>query len=291
MKEADLLELTRELLGEAPKEVIEHQFELVRYRLRRLRTQLGFELIGVGEHLADYGVSAQTLGQLERDATPNTIGHYVRLAAFYGTTTDYLYGVPWCGNPLRDPYSGMDLEATGLRITDPPMAIVHPNEPEIYKRLRFTRLALGLEIKDVAKDLAQYSLREQYIGRLERNEFPRSTGHIIRLAAFYGTTTDYLSAAPWCLNPFRNPALAMTTESVIISRMVDRYPRAVRETMVASLVSQAGIFSSLLEQARENVVLRVKLAEYGALLTDEDRLISDSAVAERIDELLASDLG
>lgn len=291
MREADLLELTRELLGEAPKEVIEHQFELVRLRLRKLRMQLGFELIGVGEHLADYGVSAQTLGQLERDATPNTIGHYVRLAAFYGTTTDYLYGVPWCNNPLRDPYSKIDLEGAGLRFTDPPMAIVHPNEPEIYKRLRFIRTALGLEIKDVAKDLSQYSLREQYIGRLERNEFPRSTSHIIRLAAFYGTTTDYLSAAPWCVHPFRNPALAMTTESVIIGRMVDRYPRSVRETMVASLLSQAGIFSSLLDQARENVILRVKLAEYGARLTDEDRLISDSAVTERVEQMIAGEFG
>ena len=157
---------------------------------------------------------------------------------------------------------------------------------EIHRRLRKTRKDLGLELKDAA---AQIGLVSQYLGQLEMNRAPGVWEHIVNLAHIYGTTTDYLLNAPWAQNPERIPGSAHTKEAMAAMRIIDRYPPAVRVVLLESLEKLAEVMSSLVDQARENIQLRLTLSEYSARLTEEEIRVSDSTVAERLAQLLATD--
>lgn len=159
---------------------------------------------------------------------------------------------------------------------------------EIHRRLRKTRRDLALDIKDVASDVG---LAPQYLGQLEMNRAPGVWEHIINLARRYGTTTDYLLAAEWAQNPERIPGSANTKEAMAAMRIFDRYPPAVRVVLLESLERLAGVMSTLVDQARENVQLRLTLAEYSARLTEEEIRVSDAAVAERLAQLLTTEDG
>ena len=162
------------------------------------------------------------------------------------------------------------------------------NYDEIHLRLRKTRRDLGLDIKDVANDVG---LAPQYLGQLEMNRAPGVWEHIINLARRYNTTTDYLLAAEWANNPERIPGSATTKEAMEAMRIFDRYPPAVRVVLLESLERLAGVMSTLVDQARENVHLRFTLAEYSSRLTQEEIRVSDAAVAERLAQLLTTDRG
>ncbi len=157
---------------------------------------------------------------------------------------------------------------------------------EVHRRLRSTRKSLGLEIKDAA---AMVGLVPQYLGQLEMNRSPGVWEHIVNLAGAYGTTTDYLLDAPWAKNPERIPGSAHTKEAMEAMRIIDQYPPAVRVVLLESLQKLAEVMSSLVEQARENIQLRLTLSEYSTRLTEEEIRISDSTVAERLAQLLSAD--
>lgn len=157
---------------------------------------------------------------------------------------------------------------------------------EVHRRLRSTRKSLGLEIKDAA---AMVGLVPQYLGQLEMNRAPGVWEHILNLAGIYNTTTDYLLNAPWANNPERIPGSAHTKEAMQAMRIIDQYPPAVRVVMLESLQKLAEVMSSLVEQARENIQLRLTLSEYSTRLTEEEIRISDSTVAERLAQLLTAD--
>jgi len=157
---------------------------------------------------------------------------------------------------------------------------------EIHKRLRQTRKSLDLELKDAA---AVIGIDPQYLGQLEMNRSPGVWEHIVNLANVYGTTTDYLLDAPWAKNPERVPGSAHTKEAMDAMRIIDQYPPAVRVVLLESLQKMADVMSSLVEQARENIQLRLTLSEYSTRLTEEEIRISDSTVAERLAQLLTTD--
>lgn len=154
---------------------------------------------------------------------------------------------------------------------------------EVHKRLRQTRERLGLEIKDAAADVG---LIAQYLGQLEMNRTPGVWEHIVNLARRYNTTTDYLLAAEWANNSERVPGSANTREAMEAMRIIDQYPPAVRAVLLESLRKLADTMSSLVDQARENIQLRLTLAEYSARLTEEEIRVSDSTVAELLAQML-----
>lgn len=153
----------------------------------------------------------------------------------------------------------------------------------IHSRLRSTRENLGLGIVEVGEDTG---IAPQYLGQLELNRTPGVWSHILRLAAHYETTTDYLLGAAWCLNSLRNPNSAHTNEAMRAMEILDSYPPAVRMALLTGLESQAKVFARLVDQATENIQLRLSLADFATHLTPEQIRVSDATVAERIAQLL-----
>ena len=169
-----------------------------------------------------------------------------------------------------------------------PRDIVTIDYNKVHYRLRDTREQAELPLIVVAEDLG---IGPQYLGQLELNRDPNVWAHIVALAGYYGTTTDYLLGVPWCNNRERQPGTARTNEAIAAMDLIDGYPPAVREAMLESLRSLARVFSSLVDQARENITLRLALAEYATRLSADDITISDSTVAERLAQLLTSENG
>lgn len=159
---------------------------------------------------------------------------------------------------------------------------------EVHRRLRNIRKDAGLNLNEVGPDTG---IGEQYLGQMEKDRFLTGWNHIITLAAYYDTTTDYLLAVPWCGNPERNPKAASTSEAIKAGQLLDSFPPAVRAVMLQMIEQQASIFRSLVSQTSENITLRLAIAEYTAMLSPEQLKISESTVAERLTELLATDLG
>lgn len=153
----------------------------------------------------------------------------------------------------------------------------------IHERLRKTRMALGLEVREVA---AEIGLVSQYFGQLEMNRTPNQWNNILQLAGRYGTTTDYLLGAPWAGNPERNPNSAHTLEAMKAMKIIDSYPPAVRAVLLSSLEKLAEVMSKLVDQATENIQLRLTLSEYSTRLTEDEIRVSDATVAERLAQLL-----
>lgn len=164
-----------------------------------------------------------------------------------------------------------------------------------HKRLRKTRLDLKRHYPELGFELAtvgeETGIGEQYLGQLELNRKPGVWAHILMLAAYYGTTTDYLLGAPWAGNPERNPLAAHTTEAARAVEILDSYPPAVRAVLLASLEAQAKVLSKLVDQASENIQLRLALSEYAARLSADDIRVSNAAVEERLMQLLTTDDG
>lgn len=154
-----------------------------------------------------------------------------------------------------------------------------------HERLRKTRLDFGLDIKDVAEHIG---IVPQYFGALEMNRTPGVLENVLRLAAAYDTTMDYLCGAPWASNPERIPGSAHTTEAMAAMRLIDSYPPAVRSVLLESLSRLAEVMKQLVDQAAENISLRLTLSEYSHRLTEDEIRVSDAAVAERLAQLLAA---
>jgi len=158
----------------------------------------------------------------------------------------------------------------------------------IHSRLRSTRESLGLEILTVGEVTG---IGAQYLGQLELNRTPGVWAHILKLADYYETTVDYLLGAAWCNNSKRVPNSARTNEALRAMEIMDQYPPAVRQALLASMESQAKVFSRLVDQATENIQLRLSLADLVTHLTPEQIRVSESTVAERIAQLLARENG
>lgn len=161
---------------------------------------------------------------------------------------------------------------------------VEIDEDELHRRLRKTRKDLGLELQVVAEAIG---ITAQYLGALEMNRVPGVWSHVLKLAGYYGTTTDFLLGAPWARTPERNPQSAKTKEAMKAIDIIDQYPLAVRDVMLGSLEQQAVVMSALVKQASENIRLRILLEEYASRLTVEEVKISNSTVAERLAQILA----
>lgn len=156
----------------------------------------------------------------------------------------------------------------------------------IHERLRTTRIKLGLDVKEVADDIG---LVPQYFGQLEINRTPNQWNNILQLAGRYKTTTDYLLGAPLAGNPERNPNSAHTSEAMKAMQIMDSYPPAVRAVLLESLEKLAEVMSKLVDQATENLQLRLTLSEYSTRLTEDEIRVSDATVAERLAQLLSRD--
>lgn len=207
---------------------------------------------------------------LDSYAETNSFAYYLFL----------LYDVELMHNLLQEDYELTTSNAL------PAMNKIHMDYDEIHKRLRKTRKALDLELKDAASVI---DIDPQYLGQLEMNRSPGVWEHIVNLAYIYNTTTDYLLDAPWAKNPERIPGSAHTKEAMAAMRIIDQYPPAVRVVLLESLEKLAEVMSSLVDQARENIQLRLTLSEYSTRLTEEEIRVSDSTVAERLAQLLSAD--
>lgn len=122
-------------------------------------------------------ITRSHISYLESGRKMPSIGVVVRIAEVCGVTTDYL---------LRDTVLP-DAVAAHWRVPTPPGALESPPFPTKLHRLRTQR---GLSKSALARELGLAA--HTFIGLLESGRKEPSAAFMVRLADFFGVTTDYL---------------------------------------------------------------------------------------------------
>jgi transcriptional regulator with XRE-family HTH domain len=117
------------------------------------------------------------ISQLEKHRTTPSLNLVVRVALFFGVTIDYL---------LRD---DLPIDAP-IRLGDPETPAPEVHWHHFGEKLRGLRRQHQLTQVDVAKALALGT--QAHISNLESHRKEPSIDLVLRIADFFGVTTDYL---------------------------------------------------------------------------------------------------
>jgi transcriptional regulator with XRE-family HTH domain len=122
-------------------------------------------------------ITRSHISYLEGGRKTPSVGVVVRIAEVFDVTTDYL---------LRDSVPP-DAVAAHWRVLTPPGALESTPFPAKLRRLRTQR---GLSKSALARELGLAA--HTFIGLLETGRKEPSAAFTVRLADFFGVTTDYL---------------------------------------------------------------------------------------------------
>jgi transcriptional regulator with XRE-family HTH domain len=144
-------------------------------KLRYLRTTHGVVQVDLARQLS---LATNThISQLESHRTTPSLNLVVRVALFFGVTIDYL---------IRD-----DLPIdVPILFGDPQTSIPEVHWHHFGEKLRGLRQQRNLKQTDVAQGLALVS--QAHISYLEANRKDPSIDLVLKIADFFGVTTDYL---------------------------------------------------------------------------------------------------
>jgi transcriptional regulator with XRE-family HTH domain len=144
-------------------------------KLRYLRTQHGIVQTQLAHQLA---LATHThISQLEAHKTTPSLHLVIRIALFFGVTIDYL---------IRD---DIPIE-TPIRCSDTQVIADERYGHLFGKKLRMLRQQRNLTQFDVSRELGLAA--HAHISYLESNRKEPSIDLVLRIADFFGVTTDYL---------------------------------------------------------------------------------------------------
>lgn len=154
----------------------------------------------------------------------------------------------------------------------------------VHHRLRGTRESLGIDVQEAGTDTG---IGPQYLGQLERIRNPGVWRHIVALASYYQTTTDWLLGAPWANNRERSVTSEWSEEALGAVRLMDKLEdRVSRQGVLEILDFSVERLAEMGNLQAENIRLRLLIEEILAIAPE-----LSTGNGERVLEIISQFIG